>query len=224
MDMFESELELQNTFIDLMKKEEKENEYISDEFNARFGNVDIVKVKYENNIPLTKEQANILSNIGAARIVGYLHKSSIRTLSYLIKNTNYTKDYIIAILTKLKSSKIIIEPKKHRYLINKQFKFPKLIFISYEAKLNDWQKALSQAIKNTAFSSKSYIVMPEKIANKIAGKKRNYFLSYNIGLISVNKENYKILIKPQIKTNNFSKAALISSIAKYLILKKQVTM
>ncbi len=220
--MFRSELELQNKFIDLIKQDKQDHTYISDEFNARFGNVDIVKVRYKNNIPLTKEQAKILSNIAAARIVGYLHKNSTRTLSYLIKNSGYTKEYILSILAKLKSFNIINEPNAYRYIINEQFEFPKLVFSSYEAKLTDWQKAISQAIKNQAFSSESYIVMPEKIAKKLSLTKKNYFLSYNIGLIGVSNEKYKIFLKPKIQKNNFSQAYLISSIAKYLILQKQV--
>lgn len=220
--MFNSELELQNIFINLIKQNKQDHTYISDEFDARFGNVDIVKVKYKNKIPLTINQAHILSNIAVARIVGYLHKKSTRTLSYLTKNSGYTEEYVISILSKLKSANIINEPNEHRYIINKQFEFPKLVFSSYEAKLNNWQKALSQAIKNQAFSSESYVVMPEKIAKKLALTKNNYFLSYNIGLIAVNNKKYKILIKPKMKKNNFSQASLISSIAKYLILQKQV--
>ena len=220
--MFRSELELQNKFIDLMKQNKQDHTYISDEFNARFGNVDVVKVKYENNIPLTKNQAEILSNIAAARIVGYLHKNSMRTLCYLIKNSGYTKKYILSILAKLKSLNIIKEPKKYRYIIHEQFEFPKLVFSSYEAKLTDWQKAISQAIKNQAFSSESYIVMPEKIAKKLSVTRKNYFISYNIGLIGVCNEKYEVLIKPKIQKKNLSQASLISSIAKYLILKKQV--
>lgn len=220
--MFRSELELQNKFINLMKQDKQDHTYISDEFNARFGNVDIVKVKYDNNTPLTKKQADILSNIAAARIVGYLHKKSMRTLSYLIKNSGYTEEYILSILSKLKSANIINEPKYYRYIINEQFEFPKLVFSSYEAKLTDWQKAISQAIKNQAFSSESYVVMPEKIAKKLSLTKKNYFLSYNVGLIAVNNDKYKILVKPKIQKNNYSQASLISSIAKYLILQKQV--
>ena len=222
MNMFRSELELQNKFINLMKQDKQDHTYISDEFNARFGNVDIVKVKYDNNTPLTKKQADILSSIAAARIVGYLHKKSMRTLSYLIKNSGYTEEYILSILSKLKSANIIDEPNCYRYIINEQFEFPKLIFSSYEAKLTDWQKAISQAIKNQAFSSESYVVMPEKIAKKLSLTKKNYFSSYNVGLIAVNNNEYKILIKPRIQKNNYSQASLISSIAKYLILQKQV--
>ncbi len=90
--MFKYEIELQNIFIKLLNKKRKTNEYISSEFNARFGNVDIVKVKYKNNISLTKNQANVLSNVAITKIMGYLHKNSPRTLSYLIKNSGYTKE------------------------------------------------------------------------------------------------------------------------------------
>lgn len=220
--MFNNELELQNRFIELLNESKDDKTYISDEFNARFGNVDIVKVKYDNKIPLKENQAKILSDIAPARILGYLHKNSIRTLSYLIKKSGYTEEYVLALLGRLKSAHIISEPNKHKYLINEQFTFPKLVFSSYEAKLTCWKKAISQALKNQAFSSKSYVVMPEKIAQKIAITKKHYFKAYNIGLIAVNNENYTILINPKINKKKYSQAMLISSTAKYLILQKQV--
>lgn len=218
--MFESELELQKEFIKQLNKHKQKNTYILDEFNARFGNVDIVKVKYTNKIPLNYKQIELLSNIGVAHIVGYLHKKSLRTLDYLIKNSGYTLEYTLNILSKLKSANIISEPYEKRYIINEQFIFPKIQFYSYELKLTDWQKAIIQALRNQTFSSYSYVVMPEKIAIRLFKTKEYLFKGYNIGLIAVNHRTFKTLIPCKISHQKFSKEAFISSSAKYLLLQK----
>ena len=70
--MFRSELELQNKFINLMKQDKQDHTYISDEFNARFGNVDIVKVKYDNKVT---EIGNTLSDLINNGITGSLEKT-----------------------------------------------------------------------------------------------------------------------------------------------------
>lgn len=64
--------------------------------------------------------------------------------------------------------------------------------------------------------------MPEKIALKLQENKKNYFTSYNIGLIAVDQNKYTILIKPKLNNNNYSNSMLISSTAKYLLLQNQV--
>lgn len=219
--MFNSELEMQKIFVSFLKNEHLENTFISEEFNARFGNVDIVKVKYKNRQPISNAQAIILSNIACAKIVGYLHKNSVRTLKYLISKTGFTSEYVLSLLAKLKREKVIEEIYYHKYIINSQFVFPKLTFTSYEAKLTDWKKAVSQAIKNQKFSTESYVVMPEKITKSVFQKHKDYFKLYKIGLISINEYGYKIYIKAGIQKKNYSRASTICSIAKYLMLEKQ---
>lgn len=221
--MFNNELELQKKFISIIEEKKKENEFISEEFNARFGNVDIIKVKYNNYPILTKEQAKILSNISSARIVGLLHKNSPRKLEYLIKITGYEKEYILSKISKLKKEKIIIEREYQKYVISNQFVFPKLYFSAYEAKLTDWKKAISQALKNKNFASESYIVMPLKKANNLISKNNNIFNIYNIGLIGVTDNSIIILHKPKSEMRNReTHPMLISSVAKFLLLEKQV--
>ena len=46
--MFETELQMQKNFIKLLNLEKKHNQNILEEFNARFGNVDVVMTDYDN--------------------------------------------------------------------------------------------------------------------------------------------------------------------------------
>ena len=82
--MFEKEIDMQ----ELLYKKYKNNpkNIILKEFNGRFGNVDIVKVKINNN-NILNEQALLLSQQRYAFTVSFLHKNSKRTLDYLTKTT-----------------------------------------------------------------------------------------------------------------------------------------
>ena len=59
--------------------------------------------------------------------------------------------------------------------------------ISFELKLNKWKKALDQAYRNTSFSNRSYVVLPEcqiKNAKKHIGE----FEKRSVGLCCVGKD------------------------------------
>ncbi len=65
---------------------------------------------------------------------------------------------------------IVTEINSNRYIIAEGFEFPILQFISYEAKLQKWKKAILQASINKKFSSYSYVVLPIELAKKIETK------------------------------------------------------
>lgn len=220
--MFKSELELELKFVEQLNEKKKKNEDIIQQFNARFGNVDVVKVITNSATQISKSQAAILSIYSNAMITAFLHKKQTRTLNYLIKQTGYTKEHILNTISILKKEKIIIEFCEHKYVISDDFKFPKLKFNAYELKLKDWKKAILQAVKNTNFAYSSYVVMPNSESIKIFKKYSNIFYKYNIGLIGVNELNFKTYIKPQNELQNcFVNPVLISSIAKYSLFKNQ---
>ena len=220
--MFSSELELQNIFHNHLQKNAAPNEKIIDEFNARFGNVDIVKVTNNNNYTLSKEQALLLSEFRYARIVSLLHKKAVRTIEYIINTSGYDSNTVKYILRKLVSVDIVNEIGLSRYLISDQFSFPFLEFTSYEAKLHDWKKAITQANNNKNFSAYSYVVFPDKTAKKLVTNKKDYFKYNNIGLIGVTEECFTTYIDVTKKVIPLKKnATLIASIAKFILLDNQ---
>lgn len=219
--MFSNELELQKRFIDLKKKNINKNEKLLSEFNARFGNVDIVQVILKNENFMKHDQAYVLSNYHYAKVLSFLHKKAIRTYNYLKNQTDYSDSTLQSIISRLKSTNIIEEVSENRFIISPEFQIPILQFISYEAKLKDWKKALLQATLNKKFSSHSYVILPIENAQKINDKKLKYFKLYNIGLIGVSQNELQYLFKPKkqivkIKIN----PSFISSIAKYQIVTK----
>lgn len=220
--MFEKEIEMQNLFICKLKNNIKNNEFISDEFDGRFGNVDVVKVISNSKKSLSYEQMDILRDYQCAKITGYLHKNQSHNIKYLMEKTNYTYDNIHSALNKLKKVNVIKNLDNGQYIIDKNFEFPNLEFISYELKLKNWKNAISQANKNKSFSSYSYIVLPMQLALKLSEKEKELFKLYNVGLIGINKTEYKNFYKPKIEKSNTRKnPTYISSLAKIIIKEKE---
>lgn len=64
--------------------------------------------------------------------------------------------------------------------------------ISVEVKVSDWRKALYQASRNRIFSHRSYIALPEHVAERV--KREPLFNDLGVGLISImDFENLKLL-------------------------------
>ncbi|NGP46020.1 hypothetical protein G4V62_14075 [Bacillaceae bacterium SIJ1] len=214
--MFTSELCLQKKFIELKEDELKENEKVLAEFNARFGNVDIVQVIVEDSHLMNYEQADLLSNYQFAKVIGYLHKKAVRTFDYLVKRTDYNEKVLSNLLSKLIKASIIKEVIPKRYVISKDFQFPILQFISFEAKLTNWKKAILQATINKKFSSYSYVVLPLELAKRLQKNNIKYFQNQNVGLIGVSKDRIEYLYKPKKDRVKLSiNPSFISSVAKY---------
>jgi hypothetical protein len=55
--------------------------------------------------------------------------------------------------------------------------------ISVEAKFTNWRKAIAQAVRNSIFSQRSYIALPESVAKRVRGEQ--VFRERGIGLLSV---------------------------------------
>lgn len=218
--MFEKEIVMQEVFFEKLKRQSSNSIFILEEFNGRFGNVDIVKVKLNNN-KIKHYQAQLLSQPRFAYTVSLLHKNSPRTFEYIknkTKNSSTTQNMIFKSLIEVN---IVIE-KEGKYFLDDNFVYPKIDFISYELKLKDWKKALTQAIKNLEFSSLSWVVLPKKICDALSDNTIDLYKSYNIGIISLT-ENGKTKIVLKAKANdskNLKNYAYIVSMSKFIINQK----
>lgn len=223
--MFETELQMQKEFIKLLNSNKKQNQNILEEFNARFGNVDVVMTDYDNlKITMTKSQAEILSNYSTALVVAFLHRNKAHTFNYLVDKTGYTEEYLLSILATLKKENIVLE-ENNKFIICDDFKFPNLKFTAYELKLKQWKKAILQAIKNKNFAYQSYVVMPDSIASKLYKNNSMIFEEYDIGLIGIENSSLKYYIHSPNKNKNYSiNPIFISSIAKCLLISKSQTL
>lgn len=220
--MFDREIDMQKFFITQLQKDIKDNELIYEEFNGRFGNADVVKVKLNNYNSISLKQMEILKDYQCAKITGYLHKQQCHSIKYLMDKTDYTYNNVISIINKLKKGNIVINDEKGMLLINKDFKFPNIEFTSFELKLKNWKNAVIQANKNKNFSSSSYIAVPMDLAIKLENKEKDVFKLYNVGLIGIDLNGYKVFFKPKIEKSKTSKnPTYISSLAKIIFNEKE---
>lgn len=213
--MFNKELEMQELLYEKYKKNPKN--IVLKEFNGRFGNVDIVRVKV-HGYNINSNQASLLSQSRFAFTVSLLHKKSKRTLAFLMKKTGYNKTTQLNVLKKLINEKIVYE-ENNCYYLHKNFVYPKLIFNSYELKLRDWKKALSQAIKNLEFSTFSWVVLPKQICDSLKRETLKLYSQYGIGIISLNiNGDTKIILKAKKNNATFlNNASYIVSLNKFII-------
>ena len=92
-------------------------------------------------------------------------------------------------------------------------------------KLKNWKNAITQANKNKNFSSKSYIAVPMELAVKLNKKEKDIFKLYNVGLIGIDKNEYKVFYRPKIEKSKTSKnPTYISSLAKIIFNEKEQLM
>lgn len=100
-------------------------------------------------------------------------------------------EIIIKLLLRNKSLKCIGSGKYH---IVRSFKPAFCELFMVEAKLNDWKEALFQAVRHKAYSHKSFVALPEESIKKI---NLQDFKKENIGLISVQKNDIFVIVKPK---------------------------
>ncbi len=65
--------------------------------------------------------------------------------------------------------------------------------IAFEAKLSDWRRAIYQAYRNTTFASRSYVVLPNHIAQR-ARRNAEIFDGYGVGLCACDDHSISVLI------------------------------
>ena len=70
---------------------------------------------------------------------------------------------------------------KNKYFIQKTIVIPQLSIVSFELKIDNWKRALFQAIRYKTFSDYSYIVMPIEKRN-ILEKNIEIFIANNVGI------------------------------------------
>jgi hypothetical protein len=71
---------------------------------------------------------------------------------------------------------------------------------AFEVKLTNWRKALSQAYRNTTFTTESYVVLPFEVAESV----QKYFYEFErraVGLCAANSDHLQVLI-PANRRNN----------------------
>ena len=197
--MFKSEKELVDTFI---KNTKKENKLILREFGIRYGNIDVTIID-NLDLPFNEEQIISLSKPSNAAVYMRLKNDEYMSFKDITDRIGYSSKTIKNSIRELKLLGLIKENEKDFYKRSIPFITPKTTIKGYEAKLRDFMKVYFQAINNIKYVDYSYIVFPMDKALLIKHKWENKLKQDNIGLIGVDKDINRIIIKAT-KVNEMS--------------------
>lgn len=166
------------------------------------------------NIRDIEECKSFLANVSeenwynVSRILSILSKQKGHTVSYIVKKTGISENSLIKDLVFLQNKNMIEQDRYGNYKLYESFVIPKMSIFSFELKLENWKRALFQAIRYKTFSEFSYVVMPyEKMT--LLKKNVDYFKQSNIGIVVYDeRENTLETIYRATKNKNISKSHL----------------
>ncbi len=183
-----------------------------EELSSGYGIADLVFYEFEKEVVDSRNKLN-LGAIDSLEVLNILTKlslvdESILSLTFLndltggkLKNNNGIVSYLVekGFLTPLDSSNELFE-KGLEYRIGLKST------IAIEAKLSNWKRGLYQAYRYKQFANLSYLAIYSKNVHR-ALKHLDLFKTYNVGLISVDKNNIEILYNPTketVSSNHYS--------------------
>ncbi|MEK4359770.1 hypothetical protein NYE48_22335 [Paenibacillus sp. FSL M7-1455] len=187
--MFRTEAELVDRLVQYYQKY-----FIVKELGVGYGISDLVIVRNKADLFRFLEARNgvHLKHIDEIKVFEYIRKRNGVDLEELI-----SKHYISK--TKMKYSIIknledvgAIKRGDSKYYRIPSFKLFSPTVTAIEAKLEDWNKGLAQAIRYQRFANKTYVAMDEKYVHRAD---KSEFSKYNVGLLSVGTK-IKELVKP----------------------------
>jgi len=160
-----------------------------------FGYADLVCIIWDQSIRKKWLEKRNQIDIIDIKILHHLYNVKIfkekneitKELGFSLRKTNKSVGKLLEaeLVTINKQNKIKIKNLKEIFFIKE--------IISIEAKLHDWKKALEQSLNNVYFSSKSYVLFPEKIITK---RLMTEYMNTDVGIISFEK-SYRVIKKPK---------------------------
>lgn len=165
------------------------------EMKIRWGNIDLVEIN-NTSLPFTTEQCKILSKPSCAKIFMRLKNKRPISKEKLFTGLGVSASTFDKTISELLKVKLICK-ENNLYFRNISFVFPNVVITGYEAKLNDYNKALYQACINKEYVDYSYMVFPMDVANNILKKHEKVIKSFNLGLIGVAQDAIKVFIRPK---------------------------
>ena len=201
--MFKSERELVDRFNSLydcfltdILNEKIKKKFLLNEYDSHYGIADIVVGKINNNIKLQNNRKSVNSNW--IYPLFHLNLDSIITIAEFSKIYNLSYKYASKYLNTYTEANFFTKIENNTYKKINNYEIVLDDIISIEAKLKDWQKAIKQAYRYKSFSNFSFVLLDEEFSSR-ALESLEIFIKYNIGLITINNNHYKIHHTPKRK-------------------------
>lgn len=222
--MFSTEQELVNTFLSISKRfvnnffnKSVARQFIIEEFDSKFGIADIVVGSYRPYLSSRKIRKSVDLNWLTPLV--YLDLNATINIEQFMSTFHISQKTARQKLKEYSDANFVKPISKTEFKIIK--KYEPLIdnVISFEAKLRNWKKALTQAYRYKRFSNYSFVLLDEKYINP-ALKNISLFKKYNIGLISMKGNTYITYHTPNKKEQKDSEPFLRVNEVAYNVFKK----
>lgn len=119
------------------------------------------------------------------RILAYLRMTKCADIESLMRVVKIPRKKVNIQIEWLLDEKVIFSKSKGYFLCPTWSKIlPEIVTI--EAKVTDWQKAVAQANRNKIFAHRSFIALPESVAQRI--RKEPILNKLGLGLLSVDED------------------------------------
>lgn len=198
---FNSEQELVNTFLSVYKKffnnffkKTVVRQFAIEEFDSKFGIADIVIGSYIPYLSSQKLRKGIDPNWLTPLV--HLDLNTTIDIDQFMSTFDVSKSTARQKLKEYSEANFLKPIGKNKYKIVKNYELIIDTVISFEAKLRNWKKALTQAYRYKRFSNYSFVLLDEKYVNP-AIKNISLFKKYNIGLITMKKNTFITYYIPQ---------------------------
>ena len=135
-----------------------------------------------------------------SKILACLKNKRYNTVGYLETNTGLSKNTLQKELLNLSRKKIVMQNEHGSYTISEKYYIPEMKIYSFELKLDNWKRALFQAIRYKTFSEYTYVVMPSD-KKELLKKKIDIFKENNIGILLFDTKNDDIEVLYRARKN-----------------------
>ncbi len=171
------------------------NRLLFQEVGAGYGISDIVMIRNQSEFQkfINERSGVYLKTLDEVKVLHYLKKKKSASFKVIEAEHFFSKSKLKNILKNLMSCGAIIENDLKYFYTNNVSLFSPRVY-AFEAKLEDWQKGLAQALRYQRFASKTYLVLDEDFVHRVD---HNELIKHSVGLISVGNKVREI-IKPTI--------------------------
>ena len=141
--------------------------------------------------------ASALHNPSMARLVSLLKRNAPRTEPFLRRTTGLTHPVVRRSLTALQSLGFVTRTPSDAFVLSPQFPAIDWELWAFELKLEDWQRALYQALQYRAFAHRVAVVFPERWAHRLEARAQT-FRKLSVGAIALNEDNgaIRFIVRP----------------------------
>lgn len=135
-----------------------------------------------------------------SKILSCLKSKMYHTIEYLEENTGLSKQTLQKDIMSLCKKDLVIQNVTGSYKLSDKYIVPQMQMYAFELKLDNWKRALFQAIRYKTFSEYNYVVMPID-KKELLLKKIDVFRENNVGLLLFDARLYKVEVLYKARKN-----------------------